>query len=169
MSMRLCTSAAALLATFALAGPVQAQEKVQEWTPATLKPLLGEMGYKVTQDKPAGKDYLIAVSAPNGGLPINIYGTRCTPKDGSIACPGADFVTGFKVKNDESKQAAVSKLTAAGLKALASKSSPAVTMEIAVDFSAGMTKDEIKAKFAEYQKTADAAFNTLKAAGLLAN
>lgn len=167
--MRIRVSAAALLGAFALAAPASAQEKMQEWTPATLKPLLAEMGYKVTQDKPAGKDYLIAVSAPNGGLPINIYGTKCAPKDGTVACPGADFVTGFKVKNDDSKQAAVEKLAASGLKALASKSSPAVTMEIAVDFSAGMTKDEVKAKFADYQKTADASFNMLKGAGLLAN
>ena len=167
--MRVLSSASALVAALAFASPALAQEKIQDWTPATLKPLLAEMGYTVTQDKPAGKDYLIAVSAPNGGLPINIYGTKCSPRGETVACPGADFVTGFKVKNDNSKQAAVDKLTASGLKALASKSSPAVTMEIAVDFSAGMTKDEVKAKFADYQKTADAAFNSLKGAGLLAN
>ncbi len=165
--MRVRTTA--LLAVFALAAPALAQEKMQEWTPASLKALLTEMGYKVTQDKPAGADYLIAVSAPNGGLPINIYGTHCAPKNGTVACPSADFVTGFKVKDDAAKQAAAEKLIASGLKGRASKSSPAVTMEIAVDFSAGMTKDEIKAKFADYQKTADTAFNSLKDAGLLAN
>jgi hypothetical protein len=166
MRIRFLTAAAAALA---LSAPAVAQEKMQEWTPATLKSVLTEMGYKITQDKPTGTDYLIAVSAPNGGLPINIYGTHCAQKNGSVACPGADFVTGFKVKDDASKQAAAEKLTASGLKGRASKSSPAVTMEIAVDFSAGMTNDEIKAKFADYQKTADTAFNTLKAAGLLAN
>ena len=167
--MRIRNTAAALLATLAIAAPAVAQDKMQEWTPASLKALLTEMGYKITQDKPAGKDYVIAVSAPNGGLPINIYGTQCAPKNGSVACPGADFVTGFKVKDDSSKQAAADKLTASGLKGHASKSSPAVTMEISVDFSAGMTKDEVKAKLTDYQKTADTAFNSLKEAGLLAN
>jgi hypothetical protein len=52
---------------------------------------------------------------------------------------------------------------------VASGSAPAVRIEVSVDFSAGMTNDEIKAKIADYEKTADTAFNTLKAAGLLAN
>lgn len=167
--MRIHSSATALLAGLIFAAPALAQDKMQEWTPASLKALLTEMGYKITQDRPAGSDYLIAVSAPDGGLPINIYGTHCAQKNGTVACPGADFVTGFKVKDDASKQAAAEKLTASGLKGRPSKSSPAVTMEIPVDFSAGMTKDEVKAKFADYQKTADGAFNSLKAAGLLAN
>ena len=126
---------------------------MQEWTPASLKSLLTDMGYKITQDKPTGADYLISVSAPNGGLPINIYGTHCVQKNGAVACPSADFVTGFKVKDDASKQAAADKLTASGLKGRPSKSSPTVTMEIAVDFSAGMTPEQVKAKFADYQKT----------------
>src|SRR5882672_1182500 len=132
--MRIRNSAAVVLASLALAAPAMAQDKMQEWTPASLKALLTEMGYKINQDKPTGSDYLIAVSAPNGGLPINIYGTHCAPKNDTTACPSADFVTGFKVKDDASKQAAADKLSASGLKGRASKSSPAVTMEIAVDF-----------------------------------
>lgn len=167
--MRIRNSAAALLASLAIAAPALAQEKMQEWTPASLKALLTEMGYKITQDKPSGADYVIAVSAPNGQLPINIFGTHCVAKNGTTACPGADFVTGFKVKDEASKQAAMAKLNLPGVRSVASTAAPAVRIEVSVDFSAGMTKDEIKAKFADYQQTADTAFNTLKAAGVLAN
>jgi hypothetical protein len=171
MFMRIHTPAAALLAMLALAAPAIAQEKMQEWTPASLKAVLTEMGFTVTQDKPSGSDYVIAVSAPNGQLPINIYGTNCAAKNGTTACPGADFVTGFKIKDERSKQAAVDKLaTLPGVHGVASKQGVmAARMEVSVDFSAGMTRDEIKAKITDYQKTADTAFNTLKSAGLLAN
>jgi len=167
--MRIRNSAAALLASLAIAAPALAQEKMQEWTPASLKALLTEMGFKITQDKPSGADYVIGVSAPNGQLPINIFGTHCAAKNGTTACPSADFVTGFKVKDEASKQAAIAKLNMPGVRPVASGTALAVRIEVSVDFSAGMTNDEIKAKVTDYEKTADTAFNTLKAAGLLAN
>jgi hypothetical protein len=174
MDMKIRTLATAILASLAVAAPVaapaQAQDKMQEWTAASLKAVLTEMGFKITQDKASATDFSFVASASNGQLPINVYGTRCSAKSGAAACPGADFVTGFKVKDLDSKPVAVSKLTMPGVHGVASGGSvPAVRMEVSVDFSAGLTKDDLKAKVTDYEKTADTAFNTLKAAGLLAD
>ena len=113
---------------------------------------------------------MIQASAPNNGVPIVIYGTKCASKGGTTACPGADFTTGFKVKDEASKAAAVGKLQLPGYRVIASAAGTmAVRIELPVDFSAGLSKDEVKAKLVDYEKTADGAFNTLKAAGLLDN
>lgn len=166
--MRTLISAVAALAALATAAPALAQEKATEWTPASMKSVLEEMGYKITREGLSGTDYTIAASAPNGGLPINIYGVAC--KAGP-ACPKADFTTGFKLKDEGSKEPALAKvMTVSGVRGVLGRGSvPIIRIEAPVDFSAGMTRDEIKAKFVDYQKTADTAFETLKSAGLLAN
>lgn len=167
--MRILLTASAMFAALAVGSPALAQAKMTEWTPTSLKQVLTDMGFKVVAEKPAGTDYMIQVSAPNNGLPIVIYGTHCAQKNGAPACPGADLTTSFKVKDEASKNAGFNKLSMPGYRVIPSASAMALRIELPVDFSAGLTSDQVKAKVSDYEKSAETAFSTLKDGGLLDN
>ncbi len=157
-----------LVLSLLLAAPAVAQSpgKMTTWNAEQMHAVLQDAGYLIVKEGKAGTDLMVVAQPPNHGVPVTIYGDGCKDTAGKTACVKAEVRAAFKLADPNGGDAATAKVDVPGIEDFAKNGM--IHLRQYIDFTPGLSGDEVKNKLGAYQVGAQAALKAIEDAGMLA-
>jgi hypothetical protein len=158
-----------LVLSLLLAAPAVAQKppgKMTTWNTEQMHAVLQDAGYLIVKEGMSGADIMFIAQPPNHGVPVNIFGDGCTTTASKTACTKAEVRSAFKLADPNGGAAATAAVNIPGLEDFAKNGS--IHVRQFIDFTPGITGDDLKNKLGAYQVAAQAALKAIEDGGMLA-